>query len=119
MVGPGFYNNDFLKIKADNELIAESITRILMTTPGERVGRPDFGSNLRKLLFESTQDIYLQDLKRMIESAIGKYEPRVDLQDIVINADGNRIFIKLMFNEVGNPLNENLIEFEFNLEESQ
>jgi len=119
MVGPGFYNNTFLKIKSDKNLISESISRILMTTPGERVGRPNFGSGLRKLLFETTNDIYLQDLKRMIESAINLYEPRVNVRDVVVNADGNIIFMKILFNEVGNPLNEDLIEFEINLEEGQ
>jgi len=116
MRGPGFYSETFFKIKANDELIKESITRILMTTPGERVGRPQFGSNLRKLLFESQADIYINDVKRMIESALNRYEPRVNLQDIIITADGNNLYIKLQFNEVGNPLNENFLEYEFELE---
>ena len=116
MRGPGFYSEAFFKIKAGDALIKESITRILMTTPGERVGRPKFGSNLRKLLFESQADIYINDVKRMIEGALNRYEPRVNLRDIVITADGNNLYIRLEFNEVGNPLNENFLEYEFELE---
>lgn len=119
MRGPGFYNKDFLVIKSDNDLIAESITRILMTTPGERVGRPNFGSGLRALLFESMDDIFVDDVKRIISTAVNNYEPRVNLTDIQVNAVENTLTARLIFETVGNPLDENILEFSFELEDSE
>ena len=116
MKGVGFYESDFLKIKQEDDLIAESITRILMTSPGERVSRPEFGCELRKLIFESQADIYVDDVKRIINKAINRFEPRVNLKDIEINADENTLYVKIIFNKVGNPMDENILEFNFNLE---
>jgi len=116
MKGVGFYESDFMKIKEEDELIAESITRILMTTPGERVGRPTFGCELRKLIFESQADIYVDDVKRMINKAINQFEPRVNLKDIELSANENTLYIRIKFNKIGNPQDENFLDFNFNLE---
>lgn len=116
MRGIGMYDSDSLKIKDDDALIAESITRILMTIPNERVGRPDFGCNLRKLLFESIEDIFVADVRRMIANAIDEFEPRINLQDISVDAVGSIIYITIKFQKIGNPLDSNILEFAFTLE---
>lgn len=115
MKGVGFYEEDFLKIKQYKDLIAESITRILMTTPGERVGRPEFGCNLRRLLFESTAAISLEDVKNIVTSAINTFEPRVTLQDVQVNAIENTIYVQLKFQLVGNPLDTETLNYQFNI----
>jgi len=113
----GMYDSDFLTVKDDDALIAESITRILMTIPNERVGRPDFGCNLRKLLFESTEDIFVADVKRMIANAIDEFEPRVNLQNISLDAVGKIIYITIKFQKIGNPLDSNILQYKFTLED--
>ena len=117
MKGIGFYDSDFVRIKQYKDLIAESITRILMTTPGERVGRPEFGCNLRRLLFESTETVDLDDVKNIIGSAIETFEPRVILQDIIVNALENTIYVQIEFQLVGNPLETEQLEYQFNIGE--
>lgn len=116
MKGLGFYESDFIKIKEDKDVIAESVTRILMTTPGERVGRPDFGCGLRYLLFESLDDIYVDDVKAIIVSAIEKYEPRIILENIELTASEHTLYVKIYFQMIGNPLDTDLLEYNFNLE---
>jgi len=117
MKGIGFYEEDFIKIKQQKDLIAESITRILMTSPGERVGRPEFGCELRRLLFESTEAIDLEDVKNIVENAINTFEPRVVLQDIIVNALENTIYIQIEFQLVGNPLDNETLSYQFNIGE--
>lgn len=82
--------------KSEAQLIGENIKRILTTRPGERVGEPDFGSNVMTYLF--MPQLYIDDLIAEIISSIERQEPRVtvnsctltsaDQQDIVrINLD--------------------------------
>lgn len=40
----------------ENEHILQMIEQLLFTNPGERVNRPDFGSNLQQLIFAPNSD---------------------------------------------------------------
>jgi uncharacterized protein len=40
----------------ENEHILQMIEQLLFTSPGERVNRPDFGSNLQQLIFAPNSD---------------------------------------------------------------
>lgn len=83
MKGVAYYNSDFLTIKEDEELLKESITRILLTSPGERVNNPNFGCKLKEFLFDF--DVYLlEDIKYEIRKAIERWEPRVTTSNITI-----------------------------------
>jgi len=80
MKGIGFYGEDFFTIKTDNDLIRENITRILLTSFGERV-MSNFGSRLKEFIFDP--DTVLQgDVNSEIRRAITRWEPRVDIQSI-------------------------------------
>ena len=81
MKGIAFYNEPFLTIKEDEELLEENIARILLTIPGERVNNPLFGSNLRTFLF-SLETILREEVEADILSAIGRWEPRVVVDNI-------------------------------------
>lgn len=81
-VGVGFYNKPWFAIKEGKDLIYESIIRILMTSPGERVMRPQFGVGMYRKIFKLITPDMLQDLAVTIHSAIRNYEPRVTVVDI-------------------------------------
>jgi len=77
------------------QLIAENIKRILTTRKGERVGEPDFGSNVMSYLF--MPQMYCSDLIAEIISSINSQEPRVTVNSCtLISANQNdEINIKL------------------------
>ncbi|MEO0627627.1 MAG: GPW/gp25 family protein, partial [Bacteroidota bacterium] len=78
--------------------IRESLSILFTTRPGERVMRPDFGGSLEELLFEPNNVGLLTYVKEQIRTAVLYYEPRVDLVEIVIEADGaneGRLLIEL------------------------
>tara|TARA_B100000767_G_scaffold9161_1_gene8990 strand:- start:37 stop:444 length:408 start_codon:yes stop_codon:yes gene_type:complete len=62
----------------------------LLTNRGERVFRPNFGSNLRNLLFENIVDAELQDLQSIIQEDIGRFFPNVTVRQIEFNNDPDR-----------------------------
>jgi len=95
MKGVAFYNEEVLVIKQDLALLEESITRILLTVPGERVGNVSFGSKLQNYLFDLSS-IFIEEARSDIFSSINKWEPRVTVNDITINViDVNTASIKL------------------------
>lgn len=117
--GIAFYEKTFFVIKKDRELVAESITRILMTNPGERVGQPFFGVGLRNMLFRQIDEDLISDLKKRINDQMSIYEPRADIPEIDVgeNLDENRINVKLTFLMKGDPpTSTNILSYAFDLE---
>jgi len=79
--GLALYNETFLTIKEDEDILKENITRILLTSPGERVDNPLFGSHLKAFLFDL--GIVMRDeVESDIVSSIQRWEPRVIINSI-------------------------------------
>jgi uncharacterized protein len=57
--------------------IALSIQIILDTSPGERVMRPKFGSQLHELVFAPNNSQTAAQAERCVEEALGMWEPRI------------------------------------------
>jgi hypothetical protein len=64
------------------QLLADSIKQILLTEKGERVMRPDFGTRLRRMLFEGINRDFVTRIQKEILEAIVRWEPRVEVTKI-------------------------------------
>jgi phage baseplate assembly protein W len=74
--------------KFDIEAIKQSVKNIILTNNYERPWKPDMGANLRNTLFENFEDPWAMfELKEKIEEQLIKYEPRVTLNDVLIEFD--------------------------------
>jgi uncharacterized protein len=69
--------------------VRESIRLILLTEPGERLMREEFGCGLRRFLFEPNTVTTRQLIRERIAQAIGRWEPRVALEAVEVEADVN------------------------------
>ncbi len=49
------------------------IEAVLFTSPGERVNRPEFGSGIRELLFDTNSEAIANATEFMVQSAIQRY----------------------------------------------
>lgn len=67
--------------------IRESIHLILLTEPGERLMREEFGCGLRRYLFEPNTVTTRALIRESIARAIARWEPRVIVDDVVVAAD--------------------------------
>ena len=67
---------------SEEEDIAEAIGIILNTVQGERVMRPDFGSNVLDYIFSETSDTMRQGLAFDLREQLGYQEPRIDEVEI-------------------------------------
>ena len=67
------------------ENIEESIRIILQTFLGERVMRPDFGTNTINYVFASSKEFAPQSLAYELQKALTLQEPRVE--DVTVKGD--------------------------------
>ena len=63
---------------SEEEDIAEAIGIIIHTVQGERVMRPDFGSNVLDYTFSAASDSLRQSLAFDLKGQLGYLEPRID-----------------------------------------
>lgn len=67
--------------------IRESITVILKTEPGERVGVPDFGAGLGEFLFEPNVPATHARVRDAILRSLARWERRIEVEDVDVSAD--------------------------------
>jgi phage baseplate assembly protein W len=67
--------------------VAQSLRLLLMTTAGERVMRPTFGTDAPRLVFAPGSETNRHLLEKSIREAIRDHEPRVQLDDVQVTED--------------------------------
>ena len=83
---PTFQNGGFGVTTVSEEAdVKQSLEIILATTPGERVMRPDFGCNMRDMVFEPLNTTVITYMRDQIEKAILYHEHRIDLKRVALN----------------------------------
>lgn len=96
------------------EQIKADLLQLLLTTPGERVMLPLFGTPLKTLIFEQNDAAIELQAREMIVEAITVWEPRVLVQNIRVTSSDNLDRSKLSnddtLEQAGHVL---LIEIEF------
>ncbi len=80
--------------------VKRAIVGILKTNFNERMFQPEFGSNIRALLFEPMNPITEQRMKTEIEDAVKRHEPRAQVIGINVTAqeEQNRYLVNILFN---------------------
>ena len=63
------------------DLLLQDIQQLLLTIPGERVNRPDFGCNLRDQVWEN-MDAAQVNGAGAIRQALENFEPRITILDV-------------------------------------
>jgi phage baseplate assembly protein W len=77
-----------------------NLINYLLTNKGERVFNPNFGADLRNLVFENIVDITSEELQERIQNDIRNYFPQVVVEEIQFNnvPDSNSINFTLTYN---------------------
>lgn len=78
-----------LSLVSGAEDIRQSIQIVLGTAPGERVMRPEFGCRAHELVFEPYDTAVEALLVFFIEEALARWEPRIRVEKIEVEADRN------------------------------
>ena len=86
--------------KTGASAVKGAIYSILKTNFNERLFAPEFGTNIRGLLFEQMNPITEERLKKEVESAVARHEPRAEVLGITVKAqeEQNRYEVSVLFN---------------------
>ena len=72
----------FYRTKTSLEQAKSNIKNLLLTRTGERLGNPDFGSDLFKVLFEQEGDDIESRVEEVIRSAMSRWLPFIIIDEI-------------------------------------
>lgn len=72
---------------SEAEAVEQAIRTLLLTEPGERLRRPDYGVGLRRWLFSANTPELRTQISRAIEEALLRHEPRIQLLEVVISSE--------------------------------
>jgi len=93
-------NGFFSKTRTTLQQLKYNIQNLLLTQKGERLGNPEFGSNLMKVVFEpdngDTEALIEEEIRATMSSGL----PFVNIVDIKVSSDRyniNRLNVKINF----------------------
>lgn len=99
-----------VRLSRYEEDIEQAIRIILTTRPGERLMRPEFGSNLHEYVFETDDYGTRARIREAAEEALQLWEPRIT--DVEADVDfpqgssgGFRLHIRYKVRSTNNPFN--------------
>lgn len=76
--------------------VINSIKNILSFNRNERLFNPDFGGNVRGLLFENLDNITSIRMEKEIYQTIANYEPRANVSKVTVTPDPDNNLFKIM-----------------------
>jgi phage baseplate assembly protein W len=81
----------------DEDLIKQSLVRIVLTGRGERIMRPDFGSTAYAFVFENNDLVLQETIRTEVLSAISKFETRVIVRAVDVSRSDNEVFVTINY----------------------
>ncbi len=96
----------FRQTKTIQQQVKSNIKNLLLTSKGERVFQPDFGCDLRDLLFEQINSETLDGVDNGIRVALDTWLPYVSINDLIIiqnESNPNEITISLEYSTTLQP----------------
>ena len=106
----------FYKTKTVLEQSKANLRNLLLTTPGERVFQPNFGSRLKNIVFEQGQDIPNR-VDEAIRIATDTFLPYINIINVFTIQEQNQVNIQVEFSAALNPDVIELLSFDFRIGE--
>ena len=94
-----------------------NLRNLLLTTPGERVGQPDFGCNLIDVLFDQNIVEISNKVDEIIREAVSQQLPYILINDIFVSSsvdDSNQLNIQIEFSVTLDPETFDSLLLQFN-----
>ena len=94
------FDKPFTSTYTTKDQIKSNLLNLLLTDIGERVMNPNFGTALRKFLFEGITDSNSSTLKNSLLDSITTYIPGITVTDISIIPDNDYNLVNLNVNYI-------------------
>lgn len=99
-------NGFFRQTKTIQQQVKSNIKNLLLTSKGERVFQPDFGCDLKNIIFEQIDIQSLDNVDESIRVALDTWLPYVSINDLIIiqnESNPNEITISLEYSTTLQP----------------
>lgn len=100
------------------EQASSNLKNLLLTNKGERVGQPDFGSEIPNILFEPITDDIGNSIETAVNEAVTQWLPYISIQNIFVNlpeSNPNSIIVQIEFTvDLDDPNSVEVLTFNFN-----
>jgi phage baseplate assembly protein W len=78
--------------------VRQLIMQVLMTAPGERVHRPDFGCGVKRLVFAPGGEISALLARSIIHQSLSKWLPNaITIQNVDVQAKDSTLLITIVY----------------------
>lgn len=97
---------------AGADAVEQSIRVILLTEPGERIARPDFGVGLRRFLFAPNSLELRTRIRAAVTETLSRDEARIRVDGVAVNTDPREatvLRIAIRYEILGEPGARNLV----------
>lgn len=71
----------------DDDSVRDALTCILLTRPGERLMRPEFGAGLQRFVHEPNDESTRRLIADVARAAILRHEPRIVLEGVDVESE--------------------------------
>ena len=106
----------FYKTKTILEQAKSNMRNLLLTSKGERVMQPEFGSTLTDVLFNQGEDVENQ-IDVAIREAVSNWLPYIIINEINMFQQGNQVDVSIDFSVTLEPDSFDTLTFNFNIGE--
>lgn len=82
--------------------VKEEVTQLILTSIGERLFQPDIGTNVRRLVFESLDEVQAGMTKSTISQSLSRWlGHRTDLEELVVEITASTITVDVRYRPAG------------------
>ena len=106
----------FYKTKTVLEQSKANLQNLLLTTPGERIMQPEFGSQLKFIVFEQGQDIPSR-IEETIRSTTDRFLSYINIINVFTTQQDNTVNVSIEFSVPLNPDTIEILNFDFRIGE--
>jgi len=113
-------NGFFFQSKTILEQSKSNLRNLLLTTPGERVMQPTFGSDLKSFLFVNFDDISADSIEETIREAVSRQLPYIEINNVFVVKDEvnlNSVSISIEYSTKLENNSLDSLELQFNIGE--
>jgi phage baseplate assembly protein W len=94
------FDKPFTSTYTTKDQIKSNLVNLLLTDTGERLMNPNFGTLLRRFLFEGITDSNIESLKESVLNSIAIYVPEVAVLELIISPNADYNLVELTINYV-------------------
>ena len=111
----GFFNQS----KTVKEQAFSNLKNLILTIKGERVGQPEFGCDVHRIIFEPITDTTGESIEEAVRDAVSIWLPHITVHNVYVSIDDqdtNKILLSFEYSvNVEDPDSIESISFNFNV----